>query len=295
MKHRQKDLKFVKSYSFRLADGSEWNITASKKAENWVDKMASIMQLKQHYTNNRPRLIFTRMGEVSIPKLTLDGWRLQDLKMLRFGYHNQIPDVICELGEDRDKVKEFLKMWFVLFPICRRIQNTGGLPLHAALIEKDGKGMLILAPGGTGKSTCSRRIPSPWKAHSDDMALVVKNSDDQYLAHPYPTWSDYFWQRSKGIWNVERPVKVSAIFFLERSDKDKVVPVQKVEAAIKINQSASEICRVDWMDLEAKEQREMKIRLFNNACELAKSVPAFKLQASLTGKFWEKIADAVSH
>lgn len=289
----EKDLKFVKSYFLRLADGSGWNIMASKKAENWLDTMASIMKLKELYISNCPRLIFTRTGEGSIPKLSLDGWRVQDLKMLRFGYHNQIPDVICELNEDRDKANEFIKMWFVVFPIYRRIQSTGGLPLHAALIEKNGKGMLFLASGGTGKSTCAKRIPSPWRAHSDDVALVVKNSEGQYLAHPYPTWSDYFTQRSEGSWNVEKPVKMSAIFFLERSDKDKVIPVQKVEAAIKINRSVSEICRVDLMSLEAKEQREMRIKLFDNACALAKSVPAFKLQASLTGRFWEEIEDAV--
>ena len=62
----------------------------------------------------------------------------------------------------------------------------GGLPFHATLLEYQGQGIILAAPGGTGKSTCSRRVPPPWRACCDDEVLVVEGPGRPLPGTPFP-------------------------------------------------------------------------------------------------------------
>jgi hypothetical protein len=44
-----------------------------------------------------------------------------------------------------------------------------------------------------------------------------------------------------------------------------------------------------WHNLDYRERRTRKKKVFENACALAKEVPAFKLRMSLKGRFWEEM------
>jgi hypothetical protein len=41
--------------------------------------------------------------------------------------------------------------------------------------------------------------------------------------------------------------------------------------------------------LDGKDKTAIKLRCFQNACELAKTIPAFSLRVSLGGRFWEEM------
>lgn len=60
------------------------------------------------------------------------------------------------------------------------------LIIHAATLEKDGKGIMISAPSGAGKSTlCAYLVSQGWRLLSDELALICPKSRQLHaLARP---------------------------------------------------------------------------------------------------------------
>lgn len=293
-------LNTMNGYRLRLANGQEWYIISTKGLESWVEKLASIIGLDSGEPNGCPKLIFTqrqparRQDQNMLEDLHRRGWKSHDLRSLQVWSHDDIPDVICEFSTDTGHDLDMVRMWRALHPIYQRAQRSGGLPVHAALVECQGIGALLAAPRSTGKSTCCRRLPPPWQALCDDETLIVRDNNTRYLAHPFPTWSDYLRGNSTKRWNVQRSLPLSAIFFLEPAETDGVVSIGQGLATTHINQSAIQVCRRNWKSLDKYEERAYKLQLFENACELAKAVPTFKLRVSLNGRFWEEMENILS-
>jgi SynChlorMet cassette protein ScmC len=236
-----------------------------------------VNQINRAMTSNRP--------------LPAHNWKVQDVERLRFLFHDDVQDIICDIGGKDEKILEIIKMRGFLFPIYERTSNRGGLPLHGALIEMGRKGVVLAAPGGKGKSTCCRRLPPPWHFLCDDETLVLRDHPKQYLAHPFPTWSEYILHQSERTWNVQRYLPLCAVFFLEQSETDEVVPLGQGQAAAFMNGSSMQVYHQRAIFLSREEERALKKRLFDNACELARAIPAYILRASLRGGFWEKMEE----
>jgi SynChlorMet cassette protein ScmC len=200
-------------------------------------------------------------------------------------------------------------MWQSLYPVYKKIQEAGGFPFHCGFVELNGQGCLLAAPGNTGKSTCCSRIPPPWRAVSDDEAVIVKLKEGKYVVHPMPTWSNFLWRDREGTagwagntkppatrftWRAEESIPLKAVFFLEQAPEDSLEVVSQGQAAVYMNDSASQVCRRSWRKLDPEIERGYKRRVFQNACELSKSVPSFLLKVSLTGRFWEKMEEALN-
>ena len=261
------------------------------------------MQLESSESNGYPKLIFIekeshregyrepvcRLDKDIRDALPEHGWEPHDTHAFRLWTHRDATDVICEISDEGDQRFRLLRMRLFLYPVYRRAQESGGLPFHAALVERDGRGVLLAAPSRTGKSTCCRRLVAPWFALGDDETLFVRDDKGRYFAHPFPTWSEYLGGRSQRTWNVERHVPLSAIFFLERGETDQSLPVGQGKAASFINESAAQVGQRTWIRLPREEKRRLRRKAFDNACELAKVIPAFKLRVSLNGRFWEEM------
>ncbi|NIS70301.1 MAG: SynChlorMet cassette protein ScmC [Proteobacteria bacterium] len=295
-------------YCLELGNGLGWTLTATERVRFWLEKFASILELTACGPNGHPRLIFiphkaehSGNGESAaildsdrLKDLPQGGWTKQTLGALRFWSHPRVSDMICETGQLDDNIDEIVSMWWAVYPIFRRVQESDGLPLHAALVGRNGVGVLLAAPGGTGKSTCCRRLPSPWHALCDDETVIARDHGNRYLAHPFPTWSESI-QRGPGRkWNVQHCLPLSAVFFLEQAETDEAVPIGKGETSALINRLAVEVSRIDWRNLPREEKIPIRKKLFHNACELAKSVPAFKLRVSLNGRFWQEMERVLS-
>ena len=288
-------------YCLRLGNGQGWHIIATEGVEFWLKQLAHIMELQEREPDEYSRIIFvpkqtekeSNGGPVGHlhPKqkddLPLYGWEHQDFVWLQIWSHREVPDFICEMGSQEGDEQEILKMRMALQPIYQRIQDSGGFPLHAALLERDGLGILLAGSGSTGKSTCCRRVNGPWRALCDDEALIVKDNKKGYLVHPFPTWSDYFSNRSKQTWNVQHYLPMSAIFFLEQAEANQVIPIGKGRAAADLYESATQVCARNWMNLNRAGLSIVRKSLFENVCDLAKEIPVFKLQMTLEGRFWE--------
>jgi SynChlorMet cassette protein ScmC len=288
-------------YCLSLSDGNSWWITGDNSKEQLLSKFASIMRLKECNANGFCKLIIREREPEHSNSSILDSitstdqpeWKVYESQSIRIIYSGSSDKVICEIKNGSDESIQYLSMWFSLHPIYQRSISLGGLPFHSGLAELDGKGVLFSASGNTGKSTCCRRLPSYWKPLCDDEALVVLSKSGEYMAHPFPTWSDYLMQRAENTWDVQYSVPLSAIFFIEQSEIDEVIPIRMGQSAIRITGSADQVCGKFLRSVSQEEKLEFKRNLFSNAYEMAKKVPAFQLRVSLNGNFWEKIEKVI--
>lgn len=297
-------------YLLKLGDGSSWKLVATSGTRSWAEKLATIMRLKaddEDRHNEFPRIYLVQRysgtdrlvdpvnltGSAIEKALPKSGWKPHDLRPIRFWSHRALPDIICEIGKEGNHELDIIRMWTLLYIIYLRVQDSGGLPFHAALVEQDGKGVLLAGPGGSGKSTSSRRLPRPWYALSDDQSLIVCNTRKRYLAHPIPTWSDYLWKHSEKTWNVQYSVPLTGVFFLEQSEADEIKPLGEGQAAVLMAESVTQVCEKFWRTLAREDQRAFRKEIFNNACEMAKQIPAYRLCVSLNDEFWKKMEKVI--
>lgn len=284
-------------YNLYLSDGNRWLFRGDAYLSAWLDKFSSIMELKSSSYEAKLKLSFSidfnSYSPSSLPRkqqtLENEAGNFTDLKSLCLWYNNDLTDVICKVKPFDKHESEIVNMWKALYPVYLRSIRLGGIPFHAGLVEFDGKGIMLAGAGDVGKSTCCSRLPDYWFPICDDESLLILDNDRNYRAHPFPTWSDYLWKGSKQTWDVQYSVPVLAMFFIEKSVFDDAIPLGKAEAAVNINESASQVCRKYWRITKNGHQSAIRKTVFENACEMAKRIPAFKLKVRLNGRFWEKI------
>jgi SynChlorMet cassette protein ScmC len=290
-------------YMIKLAGGLSWGLTASPSASGWLQRIAELLYLKRELCNGEQKIIFTIKDNVEtngdvFPRDAILGKGWTELSLPPVLVRNKNDDSLAIFELDKKDTEKVEPIWLMLFSfyIYGRAEGRFGLPLHAALLEKNNSGFAIIAPSGRGKSTCSRRVPAPWKSLCDDECLVVRDKAGLYYAHPFPTWSLFLGKEAEGFekrWDVQRGVPLKGIFMLEQSLRDEVVPMSEAEAAVHIYKSACQTCPRIWSYYSPEEVRASKKLLFENACMMSKSIPAFILRASLTGMFWEHMEKAI--
>jgi len=292
-------------YGVTLGIGQGWHMIATKGLNGLLDEMAHIMGLHRCGPDSRPKMLLagadSNKGECldiiasSYPdSMTLKHekeWKSSVSPFLRWWSHPDHPDVVCEVRPRRlNHVRKIVAMTHILYPLYCKLMQDGGLPLHSALIERQGTGIMLLGPGNVGKTTCCHRVPHPWRALCDDEVLVVPGREKQYLVHPFPTWSDYLFKRPyRKTRSVERHVRLSAIFFLEQSDSDEIRPVGQGEATVGITRAAFDILERHLVNEEVEEARKVRLNVLENACRLVRSAPTYTLHFTRQGRFWEQI------
>lgn len=294
-----------KYYQLELSNGIGWNITAMDGVEKWLDDFAYVMMLnysavKSSHLNN---IIFCKKGNFEKAleyycadnydigkKEDLINWSFHDnYKSVRTWIHKSNQDSICEIDYDGSHKKSVLSMWTSLYPIYQKVQNLGGLPLHAALVEFNGNGVVLAASGRTGKTTSCHRLPSHWKPLGDDEMLVVFDPQNGYNAHPLPTWSAYWLNPFDKKWNVKYSVPISAVFFLMQSNKDEVIRLDKKLAVVNLIKSSKEVYERFTAEFDEQTKRNTAKSQFINSCEFAKKISSFILRQTIDGRFWEQI------
>ncbi|MGR0482544.1 MAG: SynChlorMet cassette protein ScmC [Candidatus Electronema sp. V4] len=276
-------------YILSLSDGSRWQLAGNADVLLWIDKLASILRLDTASASEQSKEIFFVRNKFanSAADCNFSLAKLANIDDVDEKY-------LCEIntgegiGDD-----QYQSMMFSLQPIYQYSITNGGLPFHAGLIESRGCGILLAASGGTGKSTSCKRLPHNWKPLCDDEALVVLAPENRYRAHPFPTWSDYLWRRAENTWDVQYSVPLCGIFFLEQSERDEVFPLGEGETAVYMTESACQAYQRFHANMSKDDVKRSKTKIFSNACNLAKLLPAFRLRISLHGEFWKKIEESI--
>lgn len=88
--------------------------------------------------------------------------------------------------------------------------------VHGALMEKDGRALMLCGPSGIGKSTTSQRMNGRFRILADDCFLLCRDGDG-WRAHPLPTWSVYLFGKEAIVeCDARRGVPVSRLLILGR-------------------------------------------------------------------------------
>jgi SynChlorMet cassette protein ScmC len=284
-------------YGITLIDDQNWHLIASPEAEEWLDKLAKIMGLERRMLQSSSKMHFfkdhsafgasTKNLEKSMYAKSGSDFEHMLIRPVGFWENKRSHDVLCEIYPG-DNLTDMYAMSVSLYPIFKSGLSYGSMPFHAALLEKNGRGFLIAASSGVGKSTCCRRVPYPWHPLCDDEVFVAHDKAGSYHAHPFPTWSECMSHNSDHTWNVQYHVPIAGIFFLMQSEVDEVEPLTQGKAAIHIYNAAFEVWRRFWRS----QRTETRRNIFENACNIAKVVPSFILKARHNGRFWDLMEDA---
>ena len=277
-------------YLLTLANGCSWELGADAEARSWLAQLAQRMQLKRTTAIKAAhRLTFVRHFELPDSN---EGWLKETVGKTNFFSHPNAKEIFCEIGAKQSDAQDIARMWQGIAPINRCAWETGGFPIHAALIEYAGHGFLLAAHSGTGKTTSCLRLPLPWVAHSDDEALIIPGKKNQYRAHPLPSWSIYI-DKSKNMvrksFHFENHVPVRALFFLRRGGTDEAMPLKQGAALSLLMAAALHAARRNMNRVSSPYDLLNKKTIFENAGKFVLSVPAFNLSVSLNGSFWEEI------
>ena len=201
--------------------------------------------------------------------------------------------VVCILSPSDHWGGPFVNLVRLSLVFAREAQARGGVLIHGALAERDGSGVILVAPGGTGKTTASNRLPAPWRSLCDDTTLVVRDPQGKYWAHPWPTWSRFLEGGPGGTWDVQYAVPVKGIFFLTQAIEDRMERVGPGQAVSLLGEFVRQVSAFMAPGLRQEELRALHLERFNNLCALTRVVPAYLLHISLTGAFWQEIEQAL--
>ncbi len=261
-------------YALRLNDGVCWYLEAGDEAvESTLSGFAAVMQLGK------------------IPS----GENERTVRVFGAPPDRQPEGIACVLPRPKTPAEvPFIHYAVISQSLAWGLLRDGGMLLHGALAEhrpkgNEGRGVILSAYGGAGKTTASRRLPAPWRSLSDDAALVMPAGGGRYRAHPWPTWSCFLEDHAfSGTWNVQASVPLHACLFLQQAPGNSIEPLGAGQAAGMLAESARQINFGDRI-LPPGEARQIRLRRFEALCGLAKSVPAHLLRISLEGEFWREV------
>lgn len=295
-------------HSLVLADGSRWVIAAGDEAAaSIISQLGKAMQLR------------VMISSASLPPATFGTSRTGAVEPHHHGIvrrllvlvdaHMSVSEYCVPLAPDKDGVlvcilspcnhEDMLIVNLVRLSLVlvHEVHARGGVFLHGALAERDGIGVILAAPSGTGKTTASNRFPAPWRSLCDDTTMVVRDPQGSYWAHPWPTWSCFLDGGTGGAWDVQSAVPLKGIFFLDQAFEDRVERIGPGRAVSLLVESARQSSMFISSGLLKEEACALHLERFNNLCALAQVVPTHVLHISLTGDFWQEIEQAlkVSH
>ena len=278
-------------FSLKLADHRSWEISGGNEyGRQLAAILAAVMELDPVIwrRGGQPKSIqATGTSEFIIRgQAKPSRWRrLPESKKGR---------VICTVGPSGNAEMVMAHILNVSQLIASFCEPGGGLLLHAALVCRDESGFLLLGGSGSGKTTASRRIPSPWRSCCDDTTLVLRDPEGEYWAHPWPTWSRFFQNGPGGSWPAGAAVRLRAIFFLQPAAIDEWSAAIPYQSIAKIVEAVDQATWSTTLSLNKPSRRTVRLRRLENAMQLARQVPAFQLRLTLNGKFWENMGNALA-
>lgn len=278
-------------YDLVLADGTHWVISAgTEEAASIVAQLGSAMRLsvttnvgKPSHKDKQCRLLV----QVDAHSSAADCY--VPLASQRHGV------VVCILSPSDHWGGPFVNLVRLSLVLAREAQSQGGVLIHGALAERDGIGVILAAPGGTGKTTASNRLPAHWRSLCDDTTLVARDPLGNYWAHPWPTWSRFQDGGPGGAWDVQRAVPVKGIYILDQAAEDRVERLGSGRAVSLIGECVRQASMFMCPGLTKEELHALHMEQFNNLCALARVIPAHLLHISMTGAFWQDIEQALEN
>lgn len=185
-----------------------------------------------------------------------------------------------------------LRIWTSLmigFPTIIVAQQHGGFFLHAALVSHHGRGLVISAKGGMGKTTTCHRLPEPWRVHADDQVLIIPQKNGDLMAYALPTWSIFWDEEPVFPVNIREPIPLKAFVFLNQAKQNTLTPLTKVQAVSSLFMGVVHMSRLYWRFMEKTRKQAWANKIISRCRRITETFPAWHLELSLTGAFWNDL------
>lgn len=271
----------------RLADGACWRLESADEGGRRL-----VARLSRHM-----RLGVSPCGKVTVLNIGIraagDPPSPAD-EGLAPGVHispaaGDVSTLICRVNPFVDEEDFLTRLMALSHVFSRAAEKRGGLLLHGALVAHGGDGVILSGPSGVGKTTAAHRIPPPWRALSDDAALIVRANDGSCRAHPWPTWSRLFEGQTRRSWPVSENVRLAGIFLLARAGPENPQTLHPARAAMELLKRGYDCSWDVFRGRKPEDVRGIRLELFRNACDLARDVPVRSLRVTLHNPFWRSI------
>ena len=185
-----------------------------------------------------------------------------------------------------ERVKRWMRPWLPISSTIRAACEAGmtmrdGMPLHAALVEKDGYGVVFLGPSGMGKSTQAKL----WVEHQGADFIIgdrpgLRRINGQWIGFGMP------WDGKDGI-RQQKQVPIRALISLEQAPENSIRRLTKQEAMIVL---LNQVMMPMWDDAAMD-------RLTPLMGQLATEVPFYHLKnlpnKEATELTWEAICETI--
>jgi len=204
--------------------------------------------------------------------------------------HNEITFVLNQAKTDVALARQMIRLSQVM---AHCSASRGAILMHGALASWKGTGVLLCGASGSGKTTASKRLPSPWQSLSDDATLLVRDKSGEYWAHPWPTWSRHLARKKSLTVSLGSPVRLHAIFFLRQSAKNGISGALPKESIIRLMAASEQAVNLTAAIMPIAPRNRQRVDRFDLCCDLARKLPTFHLAVSLPGKFWKLIEKAI--
>jgi len=279
------NLKQTVRHDLVLTDGSHWVISAGdKEAAGIVAQLGHTMQLRSTSSASGP----CPQGNLCHLLVQVDPQSSAASSYVPLASETE-GSVTCILNTNEYWGGPHINLSRLSLIIARETQARGGVLIHGALAEREGRGVILTAPGGTGKTTASNRFPAPWRSLCDDTTLVVRDPQGTYWAHPWPTWSRFLEGGPGGTWDVQSAIPLKGIFVLAQATEDRAEQVGPGHAVSMLVECVRQASMFMPLGLFKEEVCALHLERFNNLCVLAQVIPTYVLHISLTGSFWKEI------
>ena len=279
-------------YRISLTADCTWILTSDQETRDWTCRFAQICGFPPVDTDspmNYPFIHIRGGNGALLPGMTT---RFSDT-FLKIYESSDCRNWVIALNTEycREQASWALQMNWALYPVYYELIKNGGVMVHASFLEWDGKGVLIIAPGGTGKSTCAKRIPDSWNALCDDLVLLIPTPSG-WFGRPAPTWSEYLWGESSDLtWEFERFIQVHLLCYLNQGETDRIRQIGTGEAAHLQYQAGTDnlLSIINRGEHSDKDRLWWRKEIFHTVSRVVREIPVCHLDATRDGRFWEVI------
>ena len=256
------------SYSFLAADNNAAAVIAA---------LARAMRLEEGPCQGRKVFVYTGEQDISKPKIHIPA--------------DEHEPILCTINPYDTEDLLYIQVEQVAQAVAADVICRGGALIHGGLCSLNGHGAIMAGRGGIGKTTASGRLPAPWISYCDDSSLIIPNrcgtTSNTYIAHPWPTWSRFYWGGAGGNWSVEEKIPLAILFFLSQTESDHLEPLDKYQAKSMLIDTIEHVTRSSRK--KDKDKEDFVLQCIKSAGNIATAVPAYRLGVSLTGKFWREM------
>jgi SynChlorMet cassette protein ScmC len=299
----------MRAYTLAFNSAHQWCVIDATKANAFVEEVADSLGLVTCARPFSPAVVLIESAhpcEESLPRAILtelnlpySGWHCCFCQHAQWWVCAAPSESVVGMlmpvrpgGRTSQELKEIIHGIF--FNVYRRLLYAGGIVLHAALLAHEGSASVIVAPSGTGKTTCCRRVPSPWQGLCDEEAVLIPSSSGKWHAHPMLNITDFTSRGIRAHHAIQRGFLLEGLYFLQQGASDSIDALGEAEAAGKMFRAASEVY-IRYRSWHCYDRPEYRLRQFENTANLARSLPCYTLSATLTGNFWDKMKPKVTH